>query len=451
MHASLSTRDAAAPPRISNPDLDHARDVVAALFGGPADRTFTVRYWDNSEETPGFDSDTPFTLWFKRPGALRRMLLPPSELAIAEAFIDDDVDIEGDAEYAMHLGDVIGSRLKSLTRIASFLPMLQRLPHDDDKTQRELEALRFAGGVRRRRGGSEAIRHHYDVGNDFYKLWLDDEMVYSCAYFTSETESLESAQRAKLDLICRKLRLAPGQKMLDIGCGWGALIMHAATNYGVDATGITVSEAQAQLARERIENAGLSARCRVELVDYRDFNPSARYDRISSIGMMEHVGPARLSGYFEWAYQLMEPRGVFLNHTIVRDGHRGPENAVEKIEAKLWRRDEFIHRYIFPDGRLMAVSEVANAAERAGFELRDLENLREHYVLTLRQWKRRLDASKDVAVKLVGERRYRTWRLYLLAATAGFRRGNTGIVQLVLSKPDESGVSGMPLTRSYML
>ena len=332
------------------------------------------------------------------------------------------------------------------------LPLLKRLPHDDDRRRnRELEALRFTGGVTRRRGGEKAIQHHYDVGNDFYKLWLDNRMVYSCGYFTSEKDNLDSAQAGKLDLICRKLRLAPGQKLLDIGCGWGALIIHAASNYGVDATGITVSEAQAALARERIARAGLESLCRVELVDYRDMRAVARYDRISSVGMMEHIGASHLNGYFEWAYEALKPGGVFLNHTIVRDGHRKPETPRTKLEAKLWRRDQFIHRYIFPDSRLIPVARVTEVAERAGFELRDVEAMREHYVMTLRHWLRRLEANENAAVDLVGEKRFRTWRLYLLAALNGFRRGSTSIVQMLLSKSDASGSSGMPLTRSYMM
>ena len=452
MQTDILTRTRSARPQRTVNQIDRARAVVAALFGPPEARSFTVRYWDESEENPGVISDTPFTLWFKRPGALRRMLLPPSELAIAEAFINNDIDLEGNAEYGMHLGDAIGQKVQSLSGIAGLLPLLRRLPHDDEqRRKRELEALRFTGGLTRRRGGSAAIQHHYDVGNDFYKLWLDNRMVYSCAYFTSEKEDLDSAQAGKLDLICRKLRLAPGHKLLDIGCGWGALIMHAASNYGVDATGITVSEAQAALARERIAQAGLESRCRVELVDYRDSRLSSRYDRISSIGMMEHVGPSRLNGYFEWAYAALKPGGVFLNHTIVRDGRRKPETPRSKLEARLWRRDQFIHRYIFPDGRLIPVAHVAEVAERAGFELRDVEAMREHYVMTLRHWLRRLEASENAASDLVGEKRFRTWRLYLLAAINGFRRGSTSIVQMILSKPDASGSSGMPLTRTYMV
>jgi cyclopropane-fatty-acyl-phospholipid synthase len=424
------------------------------LFGPPSERAFTVKYWNGFEERPGVSTDTPFTLVFRRPGALRRMLLPPSELSIAEAFIDDDVDIEGNAEYAMHLGDVIGARLQSPGGFAGLLPMLLKLPHDDaDALLREVRRERFPHGLHsftRREGGEDAIQHHYDLGNEFYRLWLDERMVYTCAYFRSENETLDSAQEAKLDLICRKLRLEPGQLLLDIGCGWGALIMHAASRYGVRATGITLSEAQAELARKNIADAGLSDLCKVAIRDYRELGSETTYDRIASVGMMEHVGPERLAGYFEAAFKVLRPGGVFLNHAIVREGNRIDESAGQKLKARLWRRDEFIHRYVFPDGRLVPFTQVVDCAERAGFELRDAEALREHYTMTLRHWLRRLESREKDAVALVGERKYRTWRLYLLAAINGFRSAHTNIVQALLVKCDENGNSGIPLTRDYM-
>jgi cyclopropane-fatty-acyl-phospholipid synthase len=435
--------------------VKRVRSVVAALFGPPDERSFTVRYWDGSEEAPGILSETPFTLWFRRPGALRRMLLPPSELSIAEAFIDGDVDLDGNAEYAMHLGDAMGSRLQTLGGFTALLPLLLALPTDKEGERlRAVRRQRFPHGLNsfaRREGGADAIQHHYDVGNEFYKLWLDERMVYTCAWFRSPTESLESAQAAKLDLICRKLRLEPGMRFLDIGCGWGALIMHAAANYGVSATGITLSEAQAGLARKRIAEAGLTDRCHIELRDYRDLGTVPEYQRIASVGMMEHVGYERLPGYFEAAYRVLETGGVFLNHTIVRDGHRGDPTPAEKMKSRLWKRDQFIHRYVFPDGQLVPVSHVVECAERAGFELRDVEALREHYAMTLRHWLRRLEAHTDEATDLVGERKFRTWRLYLLAAINGFRAGRTSIIQAILAKCDTSGTSGMPLTRDYMM
>ena len=454
MATQLESTRSSRPSRMSSAGgLATARNVVAALFGKPAERSFTVRYWDGSEEPPGISSDTPFTLWFRRPGALRRMLLPPTELAIAEAFIDGDVDIEGNAEHAMHLGDVIGSRVQSVAGLGSMLPMLLALPRDNAARERRLARKHqfSSSSIRRREGGAAAIQHHYDVGNDFYRLFLDERMVYTCAYFHSPSASLEDAQVAKLDLICRKLRLEPGHKLLDIGCGWGSLLMHAAANYGVDATGITLSAAQAELARQRIAAAGLSGRCTVELCDYRDLGSEQIYDRIASVGMMEHVGYERLPGYFDAAFRVLRPEGVFLNHTIVRDGHREPPTVMNKVKSKLWQRDQFIHRYVFPDGRLVPLARVVDCAESAGFELRDVEALREHYAMTLRHWLKRLESHEAEAIKLVGLKRYRTWRLYMLAAINGFRAGRTNIVQVLLTKCDASGSSGLPLTREYMI
>jgi len=455
MRAELLSTPSTATLKSASAGLIQARNVIRALFGPPPERAFTVRYWDGSEEAPGIQSDTPFTLWFRRPGALRRMLLPPSELAIAEAFIDGDVDLEGDAEFAMNLGNIIGDRVQSAAGFAALLPMLMTLPKDDAADQlRELRRERFPRGINsvaRRKGGADAIQHHYDVGNDFYRLWLDERMVYTCAFFETQNDSLESAQQAKLDLVCRKLQLAPGMRLLDIGCGWGALIMHASAHYGVDATGITLSDAQAGLGRERIDAAGLSDRCRIEIRDYRDLAAESAYDRVASVGMMEHVGFDRLGGYFECAYRTLKPGGLFLNHTIVRDGHRTEETPVQKLLNRLWKRDQFIHRYVFPDGQLVPVAHMVKCAEHAGFELRDIENLREHYAMTLRHWRRRLESHDEEAIAIAGERKFRTWRLYLMAAANGFRVGNTAIVQALLAKCDDSGNSGMPLTRYYML
>ncbi|MEO5588872.1 MAG: cyclopropane-fatty-acyl-phospholipid synthase family protein [Gemmatimonadaceae bacterium] len=439
---------------MASSSVDRVREVVGALFGPPAERSFAVHYWNGTEDPPGIPSDSPFSLHVRREGALRRMLLPPSELSIAEAFIAGDVDLGGNSESAMHLGDVIGSRIQSLSGLRRMMPLLLALPRDGDDARDSLEDVQFkpaTKGPARPRGGADAIQHHYDVGNDFYRLWLDERMVYTCAFFSSDDELLEDAQLAKLDLICRKLRLEPGQRLLDIGCGWGALIMHAAANYGVDATGITLSAAQAELGRERIAAAGLVDRCRIELRDYRDLNAVDEYDRIASVGMMEHVGNDRLPGYFDAAYRALKPGGVFVNHTIVGDGRRTHESPLDRLKARLWKRDHFTHKYVFPDGLLVTLARVVDCAEAAGFEVRDVESLREHYTQTLRHWLGRLEANAAEASSMVGDRRYRTWRLYMLGAINGFRSGKTGIVQIILTRSDSRGTSGVPWRRNYML
>src|SRR2546423_1779138 len=244
--------------------LSHARAIIALLFGPPAQRTFDVRYWTGVVEPALIAS--PFTLCVNRPGALRRMLLPPSELSIVEAYLSGDVDIEGDLEAAMWVGDAIGARLRSARRVAALLRHLLALPAREPAPDvHSARAARVVAPVGKRHELSRdkaAIQYHYDVGNDFYALWLDERMVYSCAYYHTPSDTLEEAQRAKLDLVCRKLRLRPGERFLDVGCGWGALIMHAAQHYGVTALGITLSEAQASLARQRITAAGVGGPCR---------------------------------------------------------------------------------------------------------------------------------------------------------------------------------------------
>jgi len=260
------------------------------------------------------------------------------------------------------------------------------------------------------------VRFHYNVGNAFYALWLDARMVYSCAYFAHGDDDLDRAQESKLDLICRKLRLRPGDRLLDIGCGWGGLIMHAAKRYGVFALGITLSDAQAELARERIAEAGLSDRCQVELRDYRALPREGQFDKISSVGMVEHVGRKKLDEYFVSAYGALRPGGLFLNHGIVSIAASRPESLRSRAEARIWKRGEFIDRYVFPDGELLPAATVIASAERSGFELRDVESLREHYTLTLRHWVRRLEEHHDEAAALVGEETYRVWRLYMSAS-----------------------------------
>ncbi len=426
------------------------RDVLTALFGEPGLRTFNVRFWDGTVDRSA-NANPPYTLVLNRPAALRRMLLPPTELSIVESFIAGDVDIDGSMEAASQLGEQIGGRLRSPLAIARLVQMLLRLPgqaEDDLADTRFPEHARKLGTRHTPVRDAAAIQFHYDVGNDFYKLWLDRRMVYSCAYFESPDETLEDAQVAKLDLICRKLRLKPGERLLDIGCGWGGLIMHAAEHYGVDATGITLSENQAAFARERIAKAGLSDRCRVEIRDYRTLAESDGYDKISSVGMVEHVGLTHLPVYFASAYRALRPGGLFMNHGIVSLGESRARSAGEKIFRKFWRADAFIDRYVFPDGKLTAAHSVIAAAEGAGFEVRDVESLREHYAMTLRHWVRSLEGKTEEATALVGDHTFRVWRLYMAASANAFSTAAINILQTVLAKPDARGKSNIPLTRA---
>jgi cyclopropane-fatty-acyl-phospholipid synthase len=425
------------------------RDVLTAVFGEPGQRTFDVRFWDGTVDRSA-NPNPSYTLVLNRPAALRRMLLPPTELSIVESFIAGDVDIDGSMEAASQLGEQIGGRLRSPLAIARLVQMVLGLPgqaDDDLADTRFPEHARKLGPRHTPVRDAAAIQFHYDVGNDFYKLWLDRRMVYSCAYFKTQDETLENAQAAKLDLICRKLRLKPGERLLDIGCGWGGLIMHAAEHYGVDATGITLSENQAAFARERIKKAGLSDRCRVEIRDYRTLAESDGYDKISSVGMVEHVGLTHLPVYFASAFRALKPGGLFMNHGIVSLGEARPRSIGERIFRKFWRADAFIDKYVFPDGKLTATHSVISAAEGAGFEVRDMESLREHYAMTLRHWVRSLEEKADEVKLLVGDHTFRVWRLYMAASANAFSTAAINIVQTVLAKPDARGKSNIPLTR----
>lgn len=444
-HAELATAES----RSYEGALSRCRDVLEALFGEPEQRPFDVKYWDGSVDH-GSNPTAPFTLVFNRPASLRRMLLPPNELSLVESYLSGDVEIEGSMEAASNLAEMIGDRIRSPLKVARLVAMVLQLPgkaDDDLADARFPERARKLGPRHTPVRDAAAIHFHYDVGNNFYKLWLDRRMVYSCAYFRSATDTLDEAQEAKLDLICRKLRLKSGDRLLDIGCGWGGLIMHAAENYGVDATGITLSENQAAYAKERIEKAGLGDRCRAEIRDYRTLTESDGFDKIASIGMVEHVGLSHLPVYFASAFRALKAGGLFLNHGIVSLGEARPKSIGEKIFRKFWKADAFIDTYVFPDGKLTASADVVAAAEASGFEVRDVESLREHYAMTLRHWVKSLEEKSREAQAIVGNHTYRVWRLYMSASANSFATAAINIIQTLLAKPDSAGRSNIPLTR----
>ena len=428
----------------------HAQAAMAALFGAPDTRRFAVRYWDGTVEQP-IAADAPpaaFTLVIPSPGALRRTFLAPSELHLGEAYVRGDIDVEGNLEAAVEVGDTIRTQLASPATLLHAVRELLALPRDHapEKAHERRPGLSHTGWRHSRRRDRAAVRSHYDVGNEFYSLWLDRDLVYSCAYFVTGAEDIDAAQHAKLDLLCRKLRLKPGERLLDIGCGWGGLIRHAARNYGVDALGITLSERQASLARERIREEGLEGRCRVEVRDYRELPDGNAFDKVVSVGMFEHVGRSRQAEYFRTAARLTKPGGLFLNHGIVRA--EMASGVLTLAKRALWRQGAFIQRYVFPDGELVPLETAVRCGERAGLEARDVESLREHYVLTLRHWVRRLEHARDAAVALVGEQAYRVWRLYMSASANAFAAGRIGLAQVLFAKPDARGRVTLPRTRA---
>jgi cyclopropane-fatty-acyl-phospholipid synthase len=429
--------EAAAPARRADPAAPLVLSLFQRLFHAYHPRDFMLRLWDGT--TWPAETAVPRFVWtIRRPDAPRRMFRAwDTDASLGEAYVYGDFDLDGDLEAALDVGDWLlrgGLAVRDRLRIVRDL---RRLPAGRrDGSGRGPHAARLRGRLHSRRRDREGIAFHYDRSNDFFALWLDERLVYSCAYFERGDEALDVAQEKKLDYVCRKLRLRPGERLLDIGCGWGALVMHAAARYGARTLGITLSGAQAELASRRIERSGLAARCRVEVRDYRDAEPAGGYDKLASIGMVEHVGEAMLPEYFAKAFELLRPGGVFLNHGIVR-------NASERRLGK----ETFDAKFVFPDGKLTTLHQVVRSAEEAGFEVRDVESLREHYARTLRHWARRLEDRRAEARRHVDEPTYRIFRLYLAGAAHAFAVGRLNVHQVLLVRPD-AGRSGLPPTRA---
>lgn len=406
-------------------------DFLEHLFAGYTPRNFAVRLWEGSFW--GNRLAPQFTLVLQHPGALRAMFLSASELSLGESYIYDDFDIEGDIEAAVQLGDYVLSERNGFTRNLHLASLLGKLPVQG-RPRLVPRLRRHRGGLHSKNRDREAIHYHYDLPSDFYATFLDTQMVYSCAYFESPHDSLEQAQQQKLDYLCRKLRLRPGERLLDVGCGWGALVRHAARHYGVDAYGVTISEAQVSHAQNLIQAEGLQGRCVVELRDYRELGRMEPFDKIVSVGMFEHVGEENLPEYFGGAWRMLRPGGLFLNHGIAQSAsyrRQGPS---------------FIDKYVFPDGDLVSISTTLRTAEQCGFEVRDVESLREQYVLTLHHWVKRLDANAEAAKRVTDQVTYRTWRLYMAGTEHSFRTARTNLYQSLMAKPINGRVN-LPLTR----
>ncbi|GAB4575749.1 MAG: class I SAM-dependent methyltransferase [Anaerolineae bacterium] len=431
------------PLASSDTDQRHARTAraVMALLAPSGKRAFAVRLWNGEVLPPDTGSPAPYTIVLTHPGALRRMFLPPGELTLAEAFLRGDFEIEGDTIAALGLAAYVNQFTAKdwLTFARLVLSLPQTAPPVAYQDGRQAARLR---GMRHSRARDRAaVTYHYDVGNAFYALFLGKWMAYSCAYFRTPEDDLDTAQEAKLAHICRKLRLKPGERLLDIGCGWGGLVVYAAQHYGVQAVGINLSKLQIAYAQGWIQRAGVADRARVEYRDYRDLDPNEPFDKIVSVGMFEHVGRKMLRAYFEAAYRVLRPGGLFLNHGI-----SAQYDEPGWLASKVFQVGQFTQRYVFPDGELVPIGEAMRAAELAGFEPRDLESLREHYALTLRHWVRNLEANREEAIRLTDPRTYRVWRLYMAAAAVGFDVGSTNVYQMLLSRSRNSRAE-LPLTR----
>src|SRR6266567_3679198 len=423
--------------KTSDQVLQTTLSLLQDLFGSIQQYDFAVRLWDGSTWRPDAESQEPvrFTVVLQHPGSLRKMFLPPNDLTPGEAYIYNDFDIEGDIEAVFPLAEHFTDNRWGKMEQVRFGKRLLSLPNKGQPRTGDTSS-KLSGMRHSKERDRQAVTYHYNRSNDFYALWLGSCMIYSCAYFATPDDDLDTAQEQKLEYICRKLRLHPGERLLDIGCGWGGLVIYAAQHYGVEVYGITLSEPQAELAQRRIEEAGLTGKCKVEVRDYREVTEANSFDKIVSVGMFEHVGESLLPTYFKQAWQLLRPGGVFLNHGIA-----------SSTPTSIQHGPTFVSRYVFPDGELVPIGSTLRAAEASGFEVRDVESLREHYALTLRHWVRRLEAHADEARNLTNDVTYRIWRLYMSASAYAFQVGRNTIYQALLAKPDH-GESRLPLTRA---
>jgi cyclopropane-fatty-acyl-phospholipid synthase len=372
------------------------------------------------------------------------MLVPPGTRALGEAYASGDFDVEGDM---IAFFDLLPALLRNTSprAITALLPRLRRLR--EGRAQDVLPGKpRLSGRIHNPDRDKVAVRHHYDLNTNFFALWLDKRMVYSCSYFPTGKESLDESQEKKLELICRKLRLREGERLLDLGCGFGGLVMFAAEHFGVRAMGITLSEQHGLVAQKRIAEAGLGDRCRVEIMDYRNLSSAEPFDKIAAVGITEHVGEVRLPDFFRRVYSLLKPGGLFLNHCICWPG-----------DSKRWRRaltqyhflpQNFILRYVFPDLDMVPVDVLLRAGGRAGFEVRDVENLRPHYAVTLRHWFDRLNANWGRAVAEVGEPTARVYRAYLAYCSYAFAVGKHNLMHALFARPHPDGRVDLPPSRA---
>jgi cyclopropane-fatty-acyl-phospholipid synthase len=406
-----------------------ASDLLTRLFRR-LPMGLTLRLWNGATVRVGADSgaqESPFALVFRNPEVVCSAVLGRDPLRLAEAYFRGDLDIEGDFFAALALKDHLQALQMSVgEQIAAAATAIRLRALNADREVRTPWRTSHGPAIKAhsKAENRDAIHFHYDVSNEFYALWLDRAMVYSCAYFERPDVGLDAA---------------PGEKFLDIGCGWGALVIHAAQRYGVRAHGVTLSPQQLKVARERIAWAGLEDRVSVELLDYRDLQGESVYDKVASVGMFEHVGLKNLPVYFSTVHRLLKPHGLFLNHGITHD-------------SEGWQKSlstEFINRYVFPDGQLDNISNIQHVMERARFEIADVEALRAHYALTLRHWVERLEHNHARALQYVNEATYRVWRLYMSACALEFEAGDIGIYQVLVGKRAVGNLP-VPLTRRYL-
>lgn len=399
----------------------------------PPERGVGFRAYDGSSAGP---TDAPVTLEVRTPRAVQYLASAPSQLGLARAYVSGDLEIIGDAYEAMRRlypldmsTLTVGEKARLARTMAPFALARPKPPAQERK---------LSGRRHSKSRDADAIHHHYDVSNRFYRWVLGPSMAYTCAVFPTADASLEVAQAEKFDLVCRKLGLQPGMRLLDVGCGWGGMVLHAVQNYGVSAIGVTLSEQQAQWGQDAIERAGLAARAQIRFCDYRDV-PESGFDAVSSIGLTEHIGRENYPSYFNFLAGKIKPEGRMLNHTITRPNDLEPTHY----------RTSFINRYVFPDGELSGPGHIMSAMNDAGFEIRHEENLREHYALTLKAWCENLEDHWEEAVQEAGLGTARVWRLYMAASRLGFDINLIQLHQTLGVKLGPGGASGMPLRPDF--
>ena len=414
----------------------------------PLNLNVSVRLWNGEVVPLGPEADGRYTIGLSGPGVIGSLMRMPTLETLVRLYATGHIEFDGGdlIEFSEALKTRQSNR-ERLKQVSKTMLAKRTLPFLFAKTDSaELsEGFRddMVGRDESKRKNSDYIQFHYDVGNEFYKLFLGSEMMYTCAYFRDWSNSLDQAQHDKLEMICRKLRLEPGDRMLDIGCGWGGLICYAAQHFGVKAHGITLSQQQYEYTKEKIDQLGLTGQVTVEICDYADHQGS--YDKISSIGMSEHIGVANYPRYFGKINSMLRDRGVMLNHAIARSA-----KTSKRFSTRIRPERKFLLKYIFPGSELIPVGMTTDFMEHNGFEVHDVESWREHYALTTRFWCKNLSANRERAIELVGPERYRLWVAYLAGASGGFTAGSIKIYQVVASKKGAKGVSGMPPTRAHL-
>jgi cyclopropane-fatty-acyl-phospholipid synthase len=446
MRTIAPKQNATTLPERTSPGTPLAREIVRCIFAG-VHSVVAVMLADGTILREA-DGARDASIILTHPVVLRRLLARSSDLSAGEAIARGELDVDGDIERALAVMDLVAAT-RSAREWATIGALAAKLPKPPTtpRVQQHREPARLHGKVHSLQRDRAAIAYHYDVSNEFYALWLDENMTYSCAYFRDESETLDRAQLNKYDLICRKLRLTCGERLLDVGCGWGGFARFAAREYGANVVGVTLSRRQAEYAQARTTREGLERRCRIELLDYRELGSLGLFDKAASVGMVEHVGDANLATYFTAVFDALAPGGLFLNHGIISQQTQ-PTGMRALAQRFLPHRSRFTETYVFPDGEMPRLPAMTEAAQGVGFELRDVENLREHYTQTLRHWSRRLAARKTQARSIVGDSTFNVWRFWLAGSAHSFATGRLGVVQMLLAKLTADANALIPATRA---